>query len=72
MVSMAKLTRSHSKSALAEGNVSYTAGNGRFSVSISSEGSDTRYHLHLSETEAQQFAAFVAERVEIDRYETVR
>jgi hypothetical protein len=49
---MAKLTRSHSKSALAEGNVGFTAGNGRISVSISSQESDTRYHLHLSEEEA--------------------
>jgi len=68
---MAKLTRSHSKSALAEGNVNFTAGDGRFSVSVSSQESDMRYHLHHSETEAQQFAAFLAEHVEIAGYQTM-
>jgi hypothetical protein len=69
---MAKLTRFHSKSALADGNVSFTAGDDRISISVSSQESDMRYHLHLSEDEAQRFAAFIAERVEIDRYETSR
>ncbi|MET0481707.1 MAG: hypothetical protein ABWZ27_02190 [Aestuariivirgaceae bacterium] len=69
---MAKLTRSHSTGALVEGNVNFTAGNGWFSISVSSEDSDARYHLHLSEDEAQRFAAFIGERIEIDRYETMR
>ena len=63
---MAKLTRSHSKSALVEGDITLTEGNGRFSIGISSREHDTTYHLDLSEAEAQRFAAFVAERVEID------
>ena len=72
IVTMAKLTRSHSKSALVEGDLSFTAGNGRFSIGLTSRETDTRYHLQLSEAEAQQFAAFIAERVEIDRYEAMR
>ena len=69
---MAKLTRSHSKSALAEGQVTVTAGGGRFSIGLTSRESDTRYSLHLTEDEAQRFAAFIAERVELNRYETMR
>ena len=69
---MAKLTRSHSKSALAEGNVSFTAGDGRFSIGLTSRENDTKYHFHLTEIEAQQFATFVAERVEINSFETMR
>jgi hypothetical protein len=69
---MAKLTRSHSKSALVEGDVTFTAGDNRFSIGLLSRENGMRYHLHLSETEAQRFAAFVAERIEIDYYETTR
>jgi hypothetical protein len=72
MVIMAKLTRSHSKSALTEGDVTFTAGSGRFSIGITGRETDLRYHLHLSEDEAQRFAAYVAARVEIDRFDTVR
>jgi hypothetical protein len=69
---MAKLARSHSKSPLAEGNVSFTAGDGRFSIGLTSRENEIKYHLHLTEVEAQQFATFVAERVEINRLETMR
>jgi hypothetical protein len=69
---MAKLTRSNSKSPLGEGDLTFTADNGRFSISLTSRESLTRYDLYLSETEAQRFAAFVAERVELNDYETMR
>ena len=69
---MAKLTRSHSKSALAEGTITFTTCGDRFSIGLTSHESDLRCGLHLTEGEAQRFAAFIAERVEIDRYETTR
>jgi hypothetical protein len=64
---MAKITRSHSLSALVDGEPHYSAGRGRFTIGLTSrENSITTYHLHLSEDEARRFAAFVAERVELE------
>ncbi|MET0482869.1 MAG: hypothetical protein ABWZ27_08145 [Aestuariivirgaceae bacterium] len=69
---MAKLTRSHSKSALTEGDVTFTAGTGRISIGITGRETGLRYDLHLSADEAPRFAAYVSARVEIDRFDTVR
>jgi hypothetical protein len=59
---MAKLTRSHSVSALVDAEPTYGAGTGRFSIGLTSRETGITYHLHLSESEARTFAAFVAER----------
>ena len=69
---MAKLTRSHSLSALVDGEPTFSAGPGRFTVGLTSENSVTTYHLHLSEDEARRFAAFVAERVEFEYVQLMR
>ena len=58
---MAKITRTNSLSALVEGAPTFAAGTRRFSVGVSSAESGITYHLHLSEDEAKQFAAFVAD-----------
>ena len=57
---MAKFTRSNSLSALAEGQPDFTVGLDRFSIGITSREGKVTYHLHLSNVEAQLFAAFVA------------
>ena len=41
----------------------FGAGTGRLSIGLTSKETGVTYHLHLSEAEAQQFAAFVSERV---------
>jgi hypothetical protein len=70
---MAKLTRSHSLSALVDGEPTFSAGPGRFTIGLTSrENSVTTYHLHLSEDEARRFAAFIAERVEFDYVQLMR
>jgi hypothetical protein len=70
---MAKLTRSHPLSALVDGEPSFSAGPGRFTIGLTSrENSVTTYHLHLSEDEARRFAAFIAERVELDYVQLMR
>ena len=58
---MAKLTRSNSLSALVDGTPTFGAGTGRFTIGLTSAETGTTYHLHLSEAEALQFAAFVRE-----------
>jgi hypothetical protein len=57
---MAKLTRSNSLSALAEGQPSFSAGTGRFTIGITSQDGVT-YHVHLTATEARQFVDYVDE-----------
>jgi hypothetical protein len=69
---MAKLTRSNSLSALAEGDPLFTAGTSRFTIGITSKESGLSYHLHLSEAEAERFATFLAERVEATAHPSVR
>jgi hypothetical protein len=58
---MAKITRSNSISALAEGQPVFSAGSGRFTIGITNS-SRTTYHVHLTAAEAQRFADFVDER----------
>jgi hypothetical protein len=58
---MAKLTRSHSLSALAEGQPAFSAGTGRFTIGITNRNGVT-HHLRLTAKEAQQFVDFVEER----------
>ena len=58
---MAKLTRSNSLSALAEGQPVLSAGTGRFTIGITGQDGIT-YHVHLTAAEAQRFVAFVDER----------
>ena len=58
---MAKLTRSNSLSALAEGQPVFSAGTGRFTIGITGQDGIT-YHVHLTAAEAQQFVDFVDER----------
>jgi hypothetical protein len=69
---MAKLTRSDSLSALAEGDPIFTAGTSRFTIGITSKESGLSYHLHLSEAEAERFATFLAERVEVNPFHSIR
>jgi hypothetical protein len=61
IVGMAKLTRSNSKSALADGQPHFHEGGSRFSIGITASDGST-YHLHLTDAEAHRFAAFVTER----------
>jgi hypothetical protein len=62
---MAKLTRSHSLSALVDTEPNFSARAGRFTIALTSrENSLTTYHLPLSDKEARRFATFVAESVE--------
>jgi hypothetical protein len=58
---MAKITRSNSLSALAEGQPVFSAGTGRFSIGITGQDGIT-YHVHLTASEAQRFVAYVDER----------
>jgi hypothetical protein len=69
---MAKLTRSNSLSALAEGDPVFTAGPSRFTIGITSKETGLSYHVHLSEDEAERFATFLAERVEIKPFHSMR
>ena len=57
---MAKITRSNSISALAEGQPAFSSGTGRFTIGITG-GDGTTYHVHLTATEAQRFVTFVDE-----------
>jgi hypothetical protein len=59
---MAKLTRSNSVGTLVDAVPTFGAGTGRFSIGLTSSETGLTYHLHLSEDEAQRFAAFVIER----------
>ena len=59
---MAKLTRSGSLSALADGQPEFSAGTGRFTIGITNqEGVGVTYHVHLTAAEAQRFVTFVDE-----------
>jgi hypothetical protein len=58
---MAKITRSNSLSALAEGQPVLSAGTGRFTIGITGQDGMT-YHLRLTAAEAQRFASYVDER----------
>ena len=49
---MAKLTRSNSLSALAEGQPAFSAGTGRFTIGITGQDGIT-YHIHLTAAEAR-------------------
>ena len=62
---MAKLTRSHSISALVEAEPTFAGGTRRFSIGLTSGETGITYHLHLTEDEAQRFAAFVTERTKV-------
>jgi hypothetical protein len=57
---MAKLTRSNSLSALAEGQPVFSVGAGRFTIGITGQDGIT-YHVHLTAAEAKGFVAFVDE-----------
>jgi hypothetical protein len=57
---MAKLTRSNSMSALAEGQPVFSTGTGRFTIGITGQDGMT-YHVHLTATEARQFVDYVDE-----------
>ena len=60
---MAKLTRTRSVSALAEGQPVFSACTGRFTIGITGrEG--TTYHVHLTTAEALRFVTYVDERAE--------
>jgi hypothetical protein len=61
-VPMAKLTRSNSKTALAEGKLTFSTGIDRISIGLTSHENGLTYHLHMSEAEAHRFAVFLAER----------
>ena len=58
---MAKLTRSNSVSALAEGQPVFSAGTGRLTIGITGHDGIT-YHVHLTAAEARRFVAYVDER----------
>jgi hypothetical protein len=60
IIIMAKLTRSGSLSALADGQPEFSAGTGRFTIGITNQEGVT-YHVHLSAAEAQRFVTFVDE-----------
>ena len=59
---MAKLTRTNSKAALVEGKPTFSTGNDRVSIGLTSHETGLTYHLHMSEAEAHRFAVFLAER----------
>jgi hypothetical protein len=69
---MAKLTRSNSLSALAEGDPVFTAGTSRFTIGITSTESGLSYHLHLTADDAERLATFLAERVEVKPFHSMR
>jgi hypothetical protein len=57
---MAKLTRSGSSSALAEGQPAFSTSTGRFTIGITGRDGTT-YHVHLTAAEAQHFVDYVDE-----------
>jgi hypothetical protein len=63
---MAKLTRSNSLTALAEGQPVFSVGAGRFTIGITGQDGTT-YHVHLTATEARQFVDFVDEQPHLRR-----
>jgi hypothetical protein len=62
---MAKLTRTNSKAALAEGKLTFSAGHDRVSIGLTSYETGLTYHLHMTEAEAHRFAVFLAERSKV-------
>jgi hypothetical protein len=69
---MVKLTKSNSVAALVDAVPTFGAGTGRFSMGLTSKETGVTFHLHLTEAEAQQFAALVAERVELTAHPSMR
>src|SRR4029079_15290453 len=68
---MAKLTRTSSVSALAEGQPVFSVGSGRFTIGITGrEG--TTYHVHLPAGDARRFVAYIEERVELTPFQSIR
>jgi hypothetical protein len=59
---MAKITRSNSKTALAEGTPTFSVGIDRISIGVTSATTGLTYHLHLTEAEAHRFRLFLADR----------
>ena len=57
---MAKLTRTNSLSALAEGQAVFSAGTGRFTIGITGRDGTT-WHVHLTAAEARKFVDYVDE-----------
>ena len=57
---MAKVTRSNSLSALAEGQPEFSSGTGRFTIGITGRDGTT-YQGHLTATEARHFVDYVDE-----------
>jgi hypothetical protein len=62
---MAKLTRTNSKAALVEGRLTFSAGQDRISIGLTTPETGLTYHLHMSEAEAHRFAVFFAERSKV-------
>ena len=62
---MAKLPRTNSKAALVEGRLTFSAGQDRISIGLTSPETGLTYHLHMSEAEAHRFAVFFAERSKV-------
>jgi hypothetical protein len=58
--------------ALVDAIPTFGAGTGRFSIGLTSTETGVTYHRHLSETEAQQFAALVGERIELTAHPSMR
>jgi hypothetical protein len=69
---MAKLTRSNYRGALVNGEPTFSASNDRFCIGLTSLESGITYQIHLSEAEAQHFAALIAERVEFQPSPSMR
>lgn len=58
---MAKLTKTGSLSALAEGQPEFSAGTGRFTIGITGRAYIT-WHVHLTAAETRQFVGYVDQR----------
>ena len=51
---------------LVEGAPTFAASTRRLSIGVTSAENGITYHVHLSEAEAKRFAAFVADRIELN------
>jgi hypothetical protein len=69
---MAKLTRSNYRGALVNGEPIFSASNDHFCIGLTSLESGITYQIHLSDTEAQRFAALIAERIELSHLASMR
>jgi hypothetical protein len=56
---MAKITKTHSKAALVEGDPHFSAGQDRISIDLTSSETGQTWHLHLSRGEARKFVEFM-------------